>query len=148
MYKNILIATDGSDAASKAAEHGLELAKSLGASVTFVIATELWSSRHIATQSAIGTVNPIEEFENAEDKWASHVLNQAAEKAKKFGIACKIVQVKDLDPANGIIDTAKNEDCDLIIMGQHGLRSSHNKILGSKASEVLITSNIPVLIFK
>ncbi|TIT77083.1 MAG: universal stress protein, partial [Mesorhizobium sp.] len=36
MYKHILIATDGSELAGKGVAHGLELAKGLGATVTFV----------------------------------------------------------------------------------------------------------------
>ena len=37
MYRNILIATDGSVLAEKAVSHGLSLAKSVGAKVTAVI---------------------------------------------------------------------------------------------------------------
>ncbi len=38
MYKHILIATDGSDLAGKALEHGLSLAKALASQVTVVTA--------------------------------------------------------------------------------------------------------------
>ena len=37
MYRNILIATDGSDLAEKAVSHGVSLAKSVGGKVTAVI---------------------------------------------------------------------------------------------------------------
>ena len=37
MYRNILIATDGSQLAEKAVEHGVSLAKLAGAKVTAVI---------------------------------------------------------------------------------------------------------------
>ena len=40
MYKHILISTDGSDVAQKGVDHGLSLAKSVGAKVTIVIVTE------------------------------------------------------------------------------------------------------------
>ena len=40
MYKHILIATDGSELASKAVEHGLRLAKTVGAKATVVTVTE------------------------------------------------------------------------------------------------------------
>lgn len=42
MYKHILIATDGSELATKAVEHGLVLAKALGAKATAVTVTESW----------------------------------------------------------------------------------------------------------
>ena len=40
MYKHILISTDGSDVARKGVDHGLALAKSLGAKATIVTVTE------------------------------------------------------------------------------------------------------------
>ena len=39
MYKNILIPTDGSELANKAVEHGITLAKAIGAKITFMTAT-------------------------------------------------------------------------------------------------------------
>ena len=40
MYKNILIATDGSSLAARAVEHGVSLAKTLGANVLLLTVTE------------------------------------------------------------------------------------------------------------
>ena len=40
MYKHILISTDGSEVAQKGVDHGLSLAKSLGAKVTIITVTE------------------------------------------------------------------------------------------------------------
>ena len=45
MYKNILIATDGSALADKAVDSGIALAKALGASVVVLTATEPWTAR-------------------------------------------------------------------------------------------------------
>ena len=43
MYKNILIATDGSDLADEAVQHGLSLAKEQNSKVIIVTVTEPWS---------------------------------------------------------------------------------------------------------
>ena len=43
MYKHLLIATDGSELATKAVEQGLELAKALAAEATVVTVTESWT---------------------------------------------------------------------------------------------------------
>ena len=40
MFKNILIATDGSDLAAKAVEQGIRFAKEIGAKITAVTVTE------------------------------------------------------------------------------------------------------------
>ena len=44
MYKHILIATDGSELATKAAAAGLMLAKKLSSTVTAVTVTEPWTA--------------------------------------------------------------------------------------------------------
>lgn len=44
MYKHILIATDGSELANRALDHGLALAKAVKAPVTLVTVTQPWSA--------------------------------------------------------------------------------------------------------
>ena len=48
MYKHFLIPTDGSEIAGKGVQHGLELAKALGAEVTVLTVTALWAPLHAA----------------------------------------------------------------------------------------------------
>ena len=40
MYRHILIATDGSDISTHAVQHGVDLARAVGAKVSFLTATE------------------------------------------------------------------------------------------------------------
>ena len=44
MYQHLLIATDGSDLAQEAVDHGLALAKALQAKTTIVTVTEPWTA--------------------------------------------------------------------------------------------------------
>ena len=48
----------------------------------------------------------------------------------------------------GILETAKAEDCDLIVMGSHGRQGVKALILGSVAQKVLTHAHVPVLIVK
>jgi nucleotide-binding universal stress UspA family protein len=48
MCKHVLIATDGSELATKALEHGLALAKRDNAQITVVTVTESWSPLDVA----------------------------------------------------------------------------------------------------
>lgn len=107
MYKNILIATDGSDLAEKAVSHGLSLAKEVNATVSIVTVSEIWSIREIAGRVETGTTNPIEDYEKMEAAWANKVLTAATDKAKEIGKDCETIHVKDQHPAEGIIETAK-----------------------------------------
>jgi nucleotide-binding universal stress UspA family protein len=117
MYRNILIATDGSDYASCAVEHGLELAKSLNAHVVAVTVTEPWtdalSAKDVLAYSEI-------EYDAEMTERASHTLAAVAARAKANGVACETIHVRDQEPADGIIETAKERGCDLIVMASHG----------------------------
>jgi nucleotide-binding universal stress UspA family protein len=148
MYKKILIATDGSDFARAAIEQGLELAKAVGASVTIVTITELWSALEMAHKVKVGATHPIEDYEQTAAAAARKVLAAAEELAISHGLICESVHIKDRHPAEGIIETAESKGSDLIVMASHGRRGIQKILLGSVASEVLTHCKLPVLVVK
>jgi len=148
MYKKVLIATDGSDLADKALDQGLELAKTCGAEVIIMTVTDIWSALEMAHHVQAGEQNPVADYEAAATAAAEKVLNAANDKAAKAGVECTTVHVRDRHPAQGIIDTAKEKSCDLIIMSSHGRRGIEKILLGSVAAEVITHCEIPVLVAK
>jgi nucleotide-binding universal stress UspA family protein len=58
MYKHILIATDGSKLATKGVEHGLALAKPLGAKVMVLTVTEPLKTAAVQAAIAGGVDDP------------------------------------------------------------------------------------------
>ena len=143
MFKHILIATDGSDLAERAAAHGLELARVLGAKVTAVTVTEPWAAV-VTGEVAFGF--PPADYEKGVIELATSVLARVAEMAKTAGLEGKTVHVKDHFPDAGIIAAAKDHGCDLIVMASHGRRGVARLLLGSVASRVVTLSPVPVLI--
>lgn len=148
MYKHILIATDGSELATKALEHGLTLAKSDGARVTVVTVTEMWAAMDIAHDVRQGKPDPIGHFEQLAAAAAKRILDEAARRATALGVTCTCVHLKDQHPAEGIVDAAKNLGCDLIVMASHGRRGMSRVLLGSQAYEVLSHCTVPALIVR
>ena len=148
MYRNILIATDGSDLASKGVDHGITLAKEMGASVIIVTVTELWSAIEMAGESIRGTSHPMERYEDVADASAQKILAAAKAVAKGAGVQCETLHVRDRVPAEGIIATANDKDCDLIVMTSHGRRGLNRMLLGSQTAEVLAYSKVPVLVLR
>lgn len=142
MYKHLLIATDGSELAGKAVTAGLQLAKALGAKVTAVTVTEAWAAM-VPGEGAF--VFPVEEYEKAAAQNAARILADVAAQAQKVGVVCDTVHVTEF-PAEGIILTAKDKGCDLIVMASHGRRGLSRVLLGSQAVRVLTHSTVPVLI--
>lgn len=148
MYKHILIATDGSELAGRALAHGLALAKEVKAKVTLVTVTQLWSALDMAHRVREGQRDPMHQFEEIAAGSAKVVLDAAAQMAKAAGVACELVHVPDRHPADGIIATAEQKGCDLIVMASHGRRAVGRLLLGSQANEVLAHSKIPTLIVR
>lgn len=143
MYKHLLIASDGSDLAIKAIDQGLELAKLCGAKVTAVTVTEPWISE---APIEMAVIFPAPEYERAVAENASKLLGQISSKAQAAGVACTFTHVKDQFAAEGIVETARANGCDLIVMASHGRRGLSRLILGSQAHRVLSLSEIPVLV--
>ena len=147
MYKNILIATDGSELADKAVSNGLTLAKELGSNVLIVTVTELWSALEMARQIDIDQ-DAVQHYEENEAKWARNVLSEAAVKAKELNISCETLHVNNQHPAEGLVETAKSKGSDLIVIASHGRRGIKKVLLGSVAKEVITHSTVPVLVYR
>ena len=143
MFKHLLIATDGSDLAERAASQGLELAKILKAKVTAVTVSEPWSAMVIG-DAPLGF--PPADYEKGVVEIATSVLARIAEMAKSAGVDCATVHIKDRFPDEGIVAAARENGCDLIVMASHGRRGLARLLLGSVASRVLAHSPVPVLI--
>jgi nucleotide-binding universal stress UspA family protein len=143
MYTHILIATDGSELAERAVSTGLGLAKVLKARATAVMVSEPWPAV-VTGEMAIGFPN--EEYEKGAADAAAKVLAGVSQAAKAQGMECATVHVKDQFPAEGIIECAKQQACDLIVMASHGRRGLSRLLLGSQTTRVLTLGTLPVLV--
>jgi nucleotide-binding universal stress UspA family protein len=142
MFKNILIATDGSELAEKALEQGLATAKAMKAKTTVVRATPV--PRMYVAEGVIITP-PVEVHEQV----AKVVADQFAlikQKADAAGVPCETAHVENDIPWRAILDIAKDKRCDLIVMASHGRTGFSAAFLGSETQKVLAQSTIPVLV--
>jgi len=146
VYNRILIATDGSALAEKAEVTGLELAKTLNAEVIAVTVSEPVEALSMSALAERRMSNPIGNYEEAVRAAVNRIFFRVGETAMRLGLACKTLHVKDKNPADGIIETARENDCDLIVMSSHGRRGISGILLGSQASKVVSLSDRPVLI--
>jgi nucleotide-binding universal stress UspA family protein len=145
MYKNVLIPTDGSALAGKAVQHGVNLAKYLGAKVTVLTVTTPY---HIFTLETRMVEDTPAEYTKHVQADAAKLLASAANTAKAAGVACDTVQVEHEHVYQAIIETAKSKGCDLIVMASHGRRGISAIVLGSVTVKVLTHSRIPVLVHR
>ena len=143
MYKHILVATDGSELADKAVDHGIALAKALGSKLTIITVTEPWAT---LAPADFTVAFPIEDYERAAKESAAKILDQAVGKAKAGGVTCATLHVADRYPADGILEAATAAGADLIVMASHGRRGVARMLIGSQTNRVVVHSTIPVLV--
>lgn len=143
MFKHLLIATDGSELATKGLRQGVALAKALQAKATIVTVTEPWTAV-VAGEMALAF--PPDEYDRTAAANASTILAEANKIAEIGGITAESLHVKDQYPAEGIVETAKARGCDLIVMSSHGRRGLSRLFLGSQAQRVVTHTDLPVLI--
>ena len=144
MFKRILVPTDGSEISTKATQTALALAKLHGASLYAISVKEPFP------YSAISEMQPVppQEFYDAQERIAAARVKAVVDAAAGTGVACHGHTVEALHAWEAILDHAKAQKCDLIVMASHGRRGVAALLLGSETSRVLTHSEIPVLIVK
>jgi nucleotide-binding universal stress UspA family protein len=142
-FQRILVPTDGSPVTSKAVSTALELAGGSGQLFTI-------SVKEPFPYSAISEMQPVppQEFYDAQERIAAQRVQAVADAAKAAGIACHAHTVEALHPWEAILDHAKAQQCDLIVMASHGRRGMAALLLGSETNRVLVHSPLPVLVVK
>ena len=145
MFKNILIATDGSDLAAKAVEQGIRLAKEIGAKITAMTVTEPFHLLSVEPSQLEYT--PIEYKKHAQ-ALAEKVLGTVSAAATSAGVECETLHIEHEHIYQAIIDAAEARRCDLIVMASHGRRGVSAVVLGSETVKVLTHSKIPVLVYR
>jgi nucleotide-binding universal stress UspA family protein len=143
-FKRILVPTDGSDITSKAVATALDLAKASGGQLYAISVKEPFP------YSAISEMQPVppQEFYDAQERIAAARVKAVVDAAQAAGVACGGHTVEALHPWEAILDHAKAQQCDVIVMASHGRRGVAALLLGSETQRVLIHSTLPVLIVK
>lgn len=141
-YHNILTAYDGSKASEKALTHAIKLIEgNPGSKLT--VANVL--VRPAYAFAGYGMIIP-EGYEKQIKDYQDSLVQQAKEKVADLNYA-KVVILSGT-PAMAILEYAKENMCDLIVMGNRGLGPIREWMLGSVSHHVAQQAQIPVLIVK
>jgi nucleotide-binding universal stress UspA family protein len=150
MYKNILLPIDGSQLSLRAARRGIELAKALNAMVTAIMVTTPWAAQFAREPAVVvpGVVVPQTEYDLRTEQAACDCLRIVTDEARSASVPSKALHVRHRDPYVAILDAARKERCDLIVMASHGRRGLTGALLGSETVKVLTHSEMPVLVYR
>lgn len=144
MFKRILVPTDGSEITSHAVATAVELAKVHGAQLLTLSVMEPFP------YSAVSEIQPVppQEFIDAQQRVALRRVEDVCAVAAAQGLSCKGHTIEALHAWEAIVDHAKAENVDLIVMASHGRSGLAALLLGSETQKVLNHIDLPVLIVK
>ena len=146
MFKHILISTDGSAVANKAAKAGIALAHALRAKVTAYCALEELQPMYV--EGYAFDQKMLEGIDDSARRAGQKHVDAIGKMAKAAGVPCASVVTKASTAYEGIIDAAKKQKCDVIFMASHGRRGLSKLIMGSVTQKVLAHSRIPVVVYR
>src|SRR5882724_559088 len=141
MFKRILLPTDGSDITKKAVQSAIGLATSIGAKIFVLSVKEPFPYSTISEMQP----TPPQEFFDVQERLAVARVKEVGDACALAGVPCEAHTEEALHAWEAIIDHARSQDCDLIVMASHGRRGVTALLLGSETTKVLTHSKIPVL---
>jgi nucleotide-binding universal stress UspA family protein len=135
-YENILVPTDGSSAATHAAEHLVEFAAALDATVHVLSVVDDTVLGVDVRSTTSGT-----ESEEA----ASDAVETVVSAAEARGVTNTVRHVEHGTPAEVILDTIESNDIHAVGMGTKGKDGTDRILLGSVAEKTVRSAPVPVM---
>ena len=135
MYANVLLPTDGSDAAAAAVPHAIELADRYGARLHVLYVADTTEYSTVTFEDDV--VDPLTEQGEA-------VVDDVVEAAEERNVEAVGV-VQQGGAYETILQYVDDQDVDVIVMGTHGRRGLDRALLGSVTERVVRTADVPVL---
>ena len=129
----ILVATDGSDYSAGAIRTGVALAKSLGAHLTG-LSVSLYNPEYSTLVPNLG--------EEAEKRAREALASFSAE----AGVDAETVTIEASDPYQGILEGARANQADLIVIGRRGKRGLARMMVGDATAKVIGHADCAVLV--
>ena len=135
----ILLPVDGSDHSMHAAKYAIDLAKIMQAEIVLL---------HSHKPFPVVLGEPY--FQNAVNKLMkqSNALLEPYREVLKEKEVCFADRIMEGHADDVIVEVAKIENCDLIVMGSRGRTYLEGLLLGSNTHRVLKTAPCPVLVMK
>jgi nucleotide-binding universal stress UspA family protein len=148
MYKQILVAVDGSSTSDVALRRALDLSR---AGQTRLRVVHVIDSPYDYPDALYGFIRgDLEELRQAWQKGGREILDQALAAAPSAGVEPEsaLLDLAGRRVSTTIVEEAKRWGADLIVVGTHGHRGLDRLLLGSVAEGVSRTAPISVLLVR
>jgi len=139
MYRHLLVPLDDSDRAIETVNKAVNLARTLGARVSFLHVHD----QHLAPADSDAMPSG---YAATHRERARALLTKAEAAARALGVPCDSLVFEGDQPHEIILDTARKSGCDLIFMAPHSRNAARGETLGSQTLQVLTAGETPVLV--
>ena len=145
MYQKILLPTDGSKFAEKAAKHAIWIASRSGAEIIVLNVIETSSLVGLPAEDLIVKIKEMLKEEGRRSlERISEMITQSEDESKIKDLKITLT-TEEGSPADSILKTIENENIDLVVMGTSGKHGLDRFLLGSVTEKVVRSSTCPVL---
>jgi nucleotide-binding universal stress UspA family protein len=145
MYHKILLPTDGSKFAEKAAEHAIWIASRSGAEIIVLNVIETSSLVGLPAEDLIVRIKEMLKEEGRRSLERISEMVTESEKEYKIEDIQITLKTEEGSPADAILKTVEKEDVDLVVMGTSGKHGLDRFLLGSVTEKVVRSAKCPVL---
>jgi nucleotide-binding universal stress UspA family protein len=135
MYDQLLVPVDGSESATAALEHALDIAVDYGATVHAITVAD--TNTPSLTRIGVDVIDALVQE-------GATVVSEARDRGEKRDVSM-ITEVIQGDPAEVIVDYTTTYEIDLVVMGTRGQRKLDEYVLGSVTDNVVNACAKPVL---
>jgi len=143
MYRHLMVPLDDSPLSADSVGRAVELARALGAKVTFFHAQADYGASSIGALERVMSPTAFNEHVAGE---ARAILAKAEVVARTAGVPYDSAVMTSDRPYEAILGAAEVRGCDLIFIASHGRRGIKGLMLGSETQKLLQHTTIPVLV--
>ena len=147
MHKKILVGLDGSKHGIEAAREAIELAKTSDAELHLLTVTRPFKVTPKLRQF-LEAENLLGEPKYVMDEMTNNIVSAAKELATNAGVKNVNTMVREGKPARTLLEYAKGNGIDLIIVGARGVGEMEAALLGSVSQKVSMLSPCSVMIVR
>ena len=147
-YSQILLPTDGSETAEDAVPHGEAVGRNYGSTVHVLNVVDLQAAGGVFNAGGLDS-EFVERLEASGREAVGRVADEIRDVTAEIEVRTTVERSTSFDGvAAGIRGYVENNGIDLIVMSSHGRSNLERQMLGSVASTVLRTVDVPVLVVK
>ncbi|HEX6138402.1 MAG TPA: universal stress protein [Casimicrobiaceae bacterium] len=150
MFKQVMVAVDGSPTANRGLKAAIGLASDQHASLTIVHVIDDTAGVSYVGDMGYIPANYVDTLLEDLRKSGRRVLEKAQATARDGGVEAKtaLVETKGRTVADTIVSQARKLRADVIVLGTHGRRGLRRVLMGSDAEAVLREARVPVLLVR